>query len=112
MMKKIQLSCKLLHSCFLLGTGTAATILRTGLVELPRQVETEGGTGRIHGCELTDAIDNGIGLVRTEKVVAAQVGCQGSEDAETVVALQTQTGLKAGGDHAEVVVVALRGPLG
>ena len=36
-----------LHSCLLLLTSTTTTILRTGLVELPCQVEEEGATRRI-----------------------------------------------------------------
>lgn len=100
-----------LHACFLLVAGTTSAILRTGLVELPRQVEDERSTGGIVGGEVATAEDDGLGLVGVEEVDAAQVGSQRAEAAERDVFLDAEVANDAGAGDAEVVVLSLRGPL-
>jgi len=61
--------------------------------------------------QFTDAIEGGIGLIGVEDVNAAHIERQLSETAEVEVALDTEFDIEAVGDDAEVVVVALHGPL-
>ena len=98
----------LLHSCFLLFSGTRATIFRVSLVELPCDVEGEGTAGRIVDGQLADAIDDAAVLVGLEYIVAAQVGCQGAEAAQVEVALHAEVASECGADEAGVVHVAFR----
>jgi len=97
-----------LHSCLLLLAGTRAAILRLGLVELPREVEGEGASGRVVGGNLADAIDDAAALVGIEHIVAAQVGCQGAEAAQVEVALHAVVVSEGDAVEAEVVHVTLR----
>lgn len=95
-----------LHACFLLVAGTTSAILRTGLVELPRQVEDEGAAGGIVGGEVAIAEDDGLGLVGVEEVDAAQVGSQRAQAAERDVFLDAEVANDAGAGDAEVVVLS------
>ena len=97
-----------LHAGLLLLSGTRTTIFRVGLVELPREVEREGASGRVIDGKLADAIDDAAVLVGIEYIVAAQVGCQGAEAAQVEVALHTEVASEDGADEAEVVYVAFR----
>ena len=101
-----------LHSCFLLFSGSGATILRAGLIELPDEIDEECATGGVADGQLSDAVDGGIGLVGVEDVVATHIERQRAETTEVEVALHAEREVETLGVDAEVVVVALRCPLG
>ena len=101
-----------LHSCLLLLSGTTSAILRTGLVELPGEIDQEGSTGGVVNRQFANAVEDGIGLVGVEDVNATHIKGQLSETAEVEVALDAEFDIQAVGDDAVVVVVALVGPLG
>ena len=60
-----------LHPRLLLLACARAAILRTGFVELPREVKGEGATGWVMDCQIAIAVEDGIGLVGIEEVDAA-----------------------------------------
>ena len=94
---------------FLAGTGTA--ILRAGLVELPRDIEDERSAGGIVGGEVAIAEDDGLGLVGIEEVDATQVSSQSAQATERDVFLNTEIADDTGLRDAEIVILALCGPL-
>ena len=98
----------MLHPCFLLFAGTTTAILASGLVELPGEVEREGTTGRIEYCQLTRTIDDGLGLVGIEDVVATQIEGQRAETTQIEVALNAHIDTSLSLQDAEVVDVAFR----
>ena len=100
-----------LHACFLFVAGTGAAVLRAGLVELPRQVEYESAAGGIAGGEVAIAEDDGLGLIGVKEVDATQVGSQSAQAAERDVFLNTEIADDTGLRDAEIVVLALCGPL-
>ena len=97
-----------LHSCFLLLTGTRATILRAGLVELPHEVHREGAAGRVLDGQFAIAIDDGIGFVGIEDVIATQVERERTQPTQADVALYTEIGLELSLLDAEVVHMTFR----
>jgi len=99
-----------LHSRLLLVAGATSAIFRTGLVELPRQVEDEGAAGGIVGGEVAIAEDDGLGLVGVEEVDAAQVGSQRAQAVERNVLLDAEAAYDTRLGDAEVVVLTFRGP--
>ena len=98
-----------LHTCLLLLAGTRAAILRVGFVELPRQVEREGTTGGVVHLEVAIAVDDGIGLVAVEEVVATQVYRERAKTAEAEILLHAEVAHDAGLGDVEVIVVAFGG---
>ena len=102
----------MLHTCLLLLAGTTSAILRAGLVELPIEVDEERAAGGVGGREFADAVDDGLGLVSVQNINAANIKSQLSETAEVEVVLHAKCEVESLGGDAEVVVVALRGPLG
>ena len=99
-----------LHSCFLLLTGTRATILRAGLVELPREIHREGATGRVLDGQFAIAIDDGIGFVGIEEVITTQVERERTQPTQADVTLHTEIGLELSLLDAEVVHMTFRTP--
>ena len=83
-----------------------------GLVELPGKVEHKGATGRIVRCQLSIAIDDGIGLVGVEDIAATEVEGECTHTLQVEVALQSDVGEETGLGHSEIVVVSFRIPLG
>ena len=83
-----------------------------GLVELPGKVEHKGATGWIVRCQLSIAVDDGIGLVGMEGIAATEVEGQRTHTLQDEVALQSDVGEETGLGHAEIVVVSFRIPLG
>ena len=96
----------------MLAAGTGATILRAGLVELPDEIDEECAAGRIVSRQFTDTVDGGTGLVGVEKVSATHIEGQLSQTTEIEVALHAEREVETLLCDAEVVVVALRCPLG
>ena len=58
---------------FLLLAGATSAILRTGLVELPGEIDQERATGGVVNRQFADAVDDGVGLVGVEEVNAAHI---------------------------------------